>query len=279
MESRLVDSLPRPVIPRVVYVQPPLVLALCQVRFPTVHAIASSEFVAPFQRAIQNLYPISTGITQDMQIQVAVGRQQAGFLPGGPMPSLRFSDPEDNWTVVLTPESVTLETRAYGDFDDFLGRLREVLQALIHAVNPTAVTRIGLRYVNELRPGHANWAAVVRPELLGPFLVPEIAQAATQAGQVIVLQYPEGQVINVNHGFVPNGSTVQPRPGQPPPMEPFYVIDFDAYREFPRLGLPKMNPNQICGWAQEFHDAVSQMFRWSITEEFHATLEVHPDGA
>lgn len=279
MESRLQDLLPRPVNPRVVYAHPPLVLALCQVRFPTVHAIASSEFVAPFQRAIQNLYPISTGITQDMQIQVAVGRQQAGFLHGGPMPSLRFSDPEDNWTVVLAPESVTLETRAYGNFDDFLQRLREVLQALIHAVTPAAVTRIGLRYVNELRPGHANWASVVRPELLGPFRVPEIAQAATQAAQAIVLEFPEGQVINVNHGFVPSGTTVQPRPGQSPPMEPFYVLDFDAYREFPRLGLPKMDPDLICGMAQEFHDAVSQLFRWSITEEFHAALEAHPDGA
>ncbi|MGH7863185.1 MAG: TIGR04255 family protein, partial [Candidatus Dormibacteraceae bacterium] len=103
----LPELLDLPDVPVVVYENPPLALTLCQVRFPTVLAVADETVAARFQRAIQTGYPIASPAAHlELNIPLEVGRAQVqqGRL-------WQFADPSDTWKVVLAQDFVTLETR------------------------------------------------------------------------------------------------------------------------------------------------------------------------
>jgi uncharacterized protein (TIGR04255 family) len=160
----------------------------------------------------------------------------------------QFSDPDDTWTVVLAQDSLAIETRAYRHFADFLERLRTVLRALVEHVQPQLGTRLGLRYVNEIRPTSLDWRQVVRSELLGPLSVPEIVANTRQVQciQQLALRYDEYLGVNINHGLFPGGTTVRPRAGTLQTHTPFYLLDFDVFRAPPRPAGLAMDPDAIC---------------------------------
>lgn len=278
MDPKAPDQLRLPSLPRVVFERPPLVLALCQVRFATVYRVGDPAVVGQFQDALREQYPVASAPMQTMQIQVGVGDSQAGLQQAMPRTAHQFSDLQENWTVVLTSESISLETRAYADFQDFLSRMQTLLVALERTMRPAFGTRLGLRYVNEMRPGHDDWSTVVRPELLGPLMVPGIGSRTTQSIQQLGLQFPEGHQVQMGHGFLQIGAMVQPRPGSDSPSGPFYFLDFDAYQEFPRHDPLPMETDAISQRVESYHDTISDLFRWSITEQYASTLGMRGDN-
>jgi uncharacterized protein (TIGR04255 family) len=263
--------------PRKVYTHPPLTLALCQVRFATKLSVNNGASVAPFQDAIQDEYPDPAPPTQQVaEIQIA---SPGGRLehPGGPQSVLwQFSDISGEWSVVLTQDFLTLETRSYDHFDDFLRRLERILKVLTDTIRPSVGRRIGLRYINEIRPGHRNWSRVIQPELLGPLAIDLFSQNCIQSVQVMNLKAGEAR-INLQHGAFSTGTTVKPKPGLEVPEEPFYLLDFDVYEEFTAPRTLPMDPSVICKHVATYHQAISKLFLWSVTEEYTATLEERYD--
>lgn len=240
-----------PDVPRVVLKHAPLVLALCQVRFTSMLSVNDPASLAAFQRAIQSRYPIATQV-QEVELAVVIG-------PNPPQigqeqrrsPLWQFADQMDNWKIVLSPDFLSLETRNYEQFDDFLTRLHEALDALAQYIQPTVVTRLGLRYINEIRSDtlrNMDWNDVIRQDLLGPIAVLELIKNTTQvvALQQLILRYPDDAGINIHHGLVPTGTTVRLRPKEEQPIQPFYLLDFDVFREFPLPDALTMETETIC---------------------------------
>ncbi len=270
--GEMLDQLGLPKVPHVIYENPPLVLTVCQIRFGSVLGVADPKYVAPFQKAIQERYPVATGAEQAINYDINV-------TPAGPelrktsLQHWRFTDRGDDWTVVLTQDFISLETRRYYRFEDFIERLSEVLGALTKYIRPSLGTRIGLRYVNEIRPGSADWSVFIRRELLGPVVAP-FASHIKQAVQQVQLGFRDGAAgVNIHHGTFPIGTTVQPRSGGTPPPGPFYLLDFDVYKEFEAPDFLPMEPNQICYHVGEFKQVIYGLFRWSVTDEYTSTLE------
>ena len=264
-----------PDINHLVFEHPPLVTALCQVQFATVLGIEDPSFVAPFQRAIQSEYPI-TNPSASGQIEIIFGSE-----PGSPelrrglqSRQWRFVDQQDNWTVVLASNFVTLETRAYDTFVDFLNRLHRVLDAVIEHIQPNIGTRIGLRYVNEIRPVRQRLSSVIRRELLGPLSIRDLLRDATQAVQQVSLRFPNAEGIVIQHGLLPGGTSVLPRRGSEVPGGSFYLLDFDAFREFKSPETLSMDPDIIAGYVEEYHAIIYRLFRWSVTDRYISTMEV-----
>ncbi len=263
-------------MPEVIFDHPPLVLAICQVRYNTVLNVTNASFVAPFQNAIQDRYPIVTANpVQEVGIQLGTAIGEPNIIQGAPSLQWQFSDQDDNWKIVLTPDFLGFETRGYDHFDNFLARLRLALNALIQYIKPSGVIRIGLRFINEIRQANMDWHEVIYRELLGPIAVPELISKAIQltAIQQIQLKFPNEQGTNINHGLLPNGTIVLPRKGEEALNQPFYLLDFDAFREFPPKTL-LMNSDIICHHVRNFHRTISQLFYWSVTKEYLATLKV-----
>lgn len=258
--------------PHVVFKQSPLVLALCQIRYSTVAAVADDALVARFQRAIQNEYPIAER-NDNLELSVEMGFGDPEFRKERSL-RWKFTDRDENWTVVLAQNFIALETRAYDEFEDFVTRLQQILNALMQHIRPSAGLRIGLRYINEFRRDDQKWDSVIQSKILGPLTYQPFAEFATLAVQQLRLAIPEGDNITVRHGVLPAGSTVQQRIGEEVPDGPFYVLDFDMFREFSPPNILSMKTGQICDYARAYNTAIYQLFRWFVTDEFISTLEV-----
>jgi len=255
---------------RRVYVRPPLALALCQVRFATRFGL-SDPGVAPFQEAIESEYPNPNRQQQVTAIQVGGPAGQVGFQAPAPDVLWQFTDETGDWTVTLTQDFVSLETRAYADFDDFVARLRRVLQVLIQTVKPRVGRRIGLRYINEIRTAKREWASVVKADLLGVLAIDAFQESCEQAVQVVSLRAGAAR-INLQHGFFPTGTTVVPKAGTQAGTEPFYLVDVDMYQEFGPPNSLRMDASKISEYIEKYHATVSELFRWVTTDEYRASL-------
>jgi uncharacterized protein (TIGR04255 family) len=263
------DLLGLPDVPRIMLDHPPLALAICQLQFSSVFGVADPKIVAPFQRAIQDKYPVSNQF-QD------VGIPQSGT--GAELKQLRigyqFASRDDIWRIVLTQDSLAIEARMYADFDSFLERIREAVHALVEHIQPTFGTRLGLRYINEIRTENLPWSNVIRRELLGPIAVPEFIENTTQFASIqqLLLRYPNEQGITMHHGFVPGGTTVRPRQDQELQNKEFYLLDFDAFKEFPISRGLLMDVDTICQLISIYHQMIYRLFRWSVTDQFLTTF-------
>lgn len=268
-------TLDLPWLPRVTHVvfeRSPLVLALCQVRFAPILSIADPVFVAPFQREIQAQYPVAA---KHVGVEMEIKLDEAEIRPGTPYSfQWRFSDQDDNWVVILAQNFLAIETRAYENFDDFIERLRKALLVLVEYIRPSVITRLGLRYINEIRLNGLNWTSIIRHELLGALAIEALSRDVHQAMQQMVLRYPNDLAINIRHGILPLGTTVKPRPAERTADEPFYLLDFDAFREVRSPGDLPMDPDTICETTRLFNEVIYRLFRWSITEEYASTLGV-----
>src|SRR5688572_21536895 len=83
-----------------VYERPPLVLTLCQVKFPAQLRIADEKAVAPFQEALRERYPVlSKQAALEIQLSVAAAGG-AAYASGPPAHTWQFGDESDDWKVV-----------------------------------------------------------------------------------------------------------------------------------------------------------------------------------
>lgn len=266
---------------RVEFARSPLALSLCQIKYAPMLIVSNPVAVAPFQQALLDDFPIISQEQQQnltIQVQGDPAQQHTSVHSNAGSTVWRFTDTNDNWTLVLTSEFVTLETRSYNHFPEFLDRLAKVLRALIKHIHPRVCFRVGLRYINEIRTDSLDYSVVIRRELLGPLAVPQLGSFASQSVQHHVLNAPDGVTVNLQHGLLPGGSVVAPKPNVLPPSTPFYVLDIDVFREFKPNELP-MKVQPILAHVERYHDIVSLLFRWSVTEPYTDTLGRRNNGA
>lgn len=255
--------------PRVVLGSSPLTLAICRINFTEKLKATTDEVAGAFQDRIDSRYPILDTVTSlTMEFAGTFGHPASSrTLPS--QKTLQFSDPSKNWVVSLSNDSISLECRAYESFDDLIGRLHDVLIACIDTVRPTLVNRIGLRYINEIRLStQAEVFSLIEPTLLGPLTIAPFAESSTSAIQTMELKAGEWAKINLNHGLFSSGTSVQPRLNEVPTQGPFYLLDLDVYQVFEGNHSIAMNADNIASRTQEFHDTLSRIFWWSVTEEF-----------
>lgn len=274
MKQELLQELGLPSVPHVVYDHPPLALALCQIQFARVLGIA--ERVGRFQDEVAEIFPFAAS---GEQIEIELGDVPPNAVIGSPKreQQWRFSDSQNTWTVVLASSFVSLETRAYGDFQDFLRRLNDVILALTKIVKPKVLTRVGLRYINEIRinpqPTTAiEWEPYIQKDLLGSLTVPAIGQKAILTQQQVILRYANNQGVNIIHGLLTDGTTVKPLPGEVAPSGPFYLLDLDVYREFPTVRQQPLIAQKLVEYIREYNQVIYRLFRWSVTDNYIATL-------
>lgn len=197
---------------------------LAQVRFPAVLFIHEESRVAPFQAELRSRYPAFRQET-GQSVQIALG-------PGGPafqsQPAKvwRFSDVDGATSVMLAPDSITLDMKAYESRTDLLERLREVLGALNRHFAPGIAERVGLRYVSRLAgDGYKQIDRMVEPSYLGiasPVLRNHVSHSISEAA----LQIEEGHLL-MRWGVLPANGTFDPFILEPL-GEPCWVLDIDV---------------------------------------------------
>jgi uncharacterized protein (TIGR04255 family) len=247
----------------------PLVLVVCQVRFPAVFRVSSKEFVAGFQEAIRDTYPLAA---QEHELNVVLGPQGMQQTPASRQ--WRFSDRERSWTLVLSESFMALETRRYSGADGFLERLSSAVAALAEHIKPASVERLGMRYVNEIHHPDALTADAWKGRIVDHFLgvlASDLARTnkIEQSLQEISLLGKANEKLVIRQGFLPEGTTVVPMPSANADQGPFYLLDMDHFT----TAATEFAVGDVLTLADRFHDENWRMFRAAVTDELYSFFE------
>ena len=138
--------------PRTHYQNAPVHEVICQLRFPTILSINTTE-PADFQEEIRADFP------QYARRQEVAAPRVSGL--GGPNPKLEQQPPISNynflsadgrWKINLTKDFIALSTLSYPGWEEFARHLDKPLAAFIRLYQPAYFQRVGLRYMNISRP-------------------------------------------------------------------------------------------------------------------------------
>jgi len=199
--------------------------------------------------------------------------QEVLLLSGAPSPApyrrWEMVSRDKNRSVVLTSNFVVFQTSAYTVFEEFLADLAEAVDVVATEVEAVQIERVGLRYIDLVRPSdRRSWRDYVRPGLHGfessilkPHTQSQLFQsvAETDRGTLVVrlFQNREAKILPpdlVNGGLIRN---VDPAPQ---PGELLTLLDLDHY------STPNIEYERGCvereGWA--LHDGLDHVFRESL---------------
>ena len=249
----------------------PLVLTIAQVRFPTVLRVGDPDFIAPFQEALREAYPVAV---EEHEIQMMLGPQGATQMPGQKQWRLHTAD--GMLSLVLASTALTFESRSYIDADDFLDRFERALDALQQHIRPALCERVGLRYINEIRQPQGvsagGWRGLIDNSFLGP-IESELGKRFSVARTIQDISLTRGpnEFVSLKHGFIPTGTTIVPAvPGSAAPtIGPFYLLDLDHFVTRREVFQSK----GILASLEKFHAVLYDLFRLAITPELYERLE------
>lgn len=251
---------------RVLFRKAPLKLVIAQVQFPVLPRWGERGYIGAFSDAIQAEYPRRARLDQ-MSIQVT----PQGIRPDPRQELWRFTSRDHLWAVVVGETAITLEVRGYSAIDEFLNRFKRVLVAGSETLDFGECTRIGLRYVNEVRvPGAdtlGDWRRLLRPEFVG-FAGGDLLDGSVEHMlQEVRVKRPDG-TFAVRHGFL-SGTVVEPLPGESPVTGRFYLIDMDYYDTAERT----LDVEAIAGQMKQYNAVMYDFFCWTLGEALYEALE------
>lgn len=248
--------------PEVPLADPPLVRVIAQVRFPLVASVEKRGFIASFQEAVREFYPV---LRQGEGRSVVRGSQ--GVVDTRSNTLWRFSEARGAWRVTLAPDFLALETTKYSSREDFMERLRVVLEALEEHVDPRVLDRLGVRYIDRVSGEDLSaLPRLVRPEVAGILGSPLAALAQHAVSEnAFILPRNAGRVI-ARWGLLAPQSTIDP--GALDAIdEPGWILDTDAFQSF-EAGSRQLDIDSVVEQARGFAERIYSIFRWAVTDEF-----------
>lgn len=112
---------------------------ICQIRFPALLSI--DRDIASFQESISEEFPVF--IPQSNMQGVADIPVAKNYI---------FNSTDGFWSVSVSIATISLTTSRYDDWKDFSTRMKQVLDKFAECFEVKDTTRIGLRYINAIRP-------------------------------------------------------------------------------------------------------------------------------
>lgn len=225
---------------------------LGQVRFPPILRLDEREFVAPLQDALRQVYP---EFAQEDQLGFLVGPQ--GPVQTPPSRHWRLGTTDGAWSVVISPEFITLEAAApgYTEYREFRERFAVVWEAAHRLLQPTRRVQQGLRYVNHIERDipATGWREVINAELLGSFAIAVFGTELDQGICDVRVRRADG-ILAMKHGFLRAG----------PRQALGYLLDFDYFSQTLSNDL---SVEEVLRSFDAFHGVIYPLFRWCVTNE------------
>lgn len=254
-----------PTVERVLFKNPPLRLVVGQVRFPLLLRFSEGSFIAPFQEALADDYPV---VAREQQVSFQVSAK--GLQSGGET-LLRFSTRDAQWAVVLGEGALTLEVRGYSSIDEFSARFKKVLATAKEKLLLKDRSRLGLRYINEFRHDAGrtlgDWTKLLNPALLG-FSGSDLLDGSVEhMVQETQFRRPDG-VLAIRHGLL-TGGVVEPAPAQTVAAGRFYLLDMDYYD----ARQEELDVEGTTARLRDYNEVMYGFFRWTLGKQMFEYLE------
>ncbi|MGB8839548.1 MAG: TIGR04255 family protein [Aliidongia sp.] len=235
----------------------PLTYVVAQLQFEPIMQLGSQEFIAPLQEQVRSDYPK----LERQQIQIpnllVGGESQTEFL-------WRFQSVDSGWRLAISRGFLALETRIYTSRSDFMRRFKEAIAIFKATVKTAHVIRLGVRYVDHIRPpAFDQLADMIHPGMLGILntrLRPDLQYGVNE----ITCQATEGTLV-AKWGLLPANGTHDPNAIEPIPGQQSWFLDIDAFKHYAespqQLDVDAMHELGISLATRSY-----AFFRWATTE-------------
>lgn len=243
----------------------PLVRTIAQVRFQQLTKFTANEdaVAAAIATALADEYPL---IEEGREVSVTL-------TPGGMSESStstrlwRLASADGSWQISFGGTFLSIDTTAYTRRTDFAQRLTAAWDALNTQVQVPFITRLGVRYINQLadREVHLNrLPELLRPEALGVGIAEEHPGVELMSN-ICEAQYrfADGGRLMARWGLLPAGVIIDT--ASQPYSYSTWVLDTDSYQEF-TPGAKK--PDDLAEEVKALSLNAYRFFRWAVTEEF-----------
>ena len=257
----MVNPLTCPVPPEVPLTNPPLKLAIAQIRFPTNLGInqPNSPAVAAFQEYLQKDYPL-----YQMTTDTGIALNNIGVQVAASSPPRHVFKSDSGWSVSLTQDFVSLITTRYQTRDDFAKKVHRIAESIKKCVAPHHATRLGIRFLNRIEEEKAKKIdQFVNPAFLGPLATLHAETKFMIAEMVLVPSQNEAEIMVINWGYLPANQPYEFKEIPPHPA-PCWILDSDIqtgkYESF--------DPDQIAKDTKVLTERTYAFFRHVFNEKF-----------
>ncbi len=252
---------------RYAYVRSPLIETICQLRFPTILSIGSTE-PAQFQEAIRADFPRYVARQEGQPPKVVNGKLEQ--TP--PITNYNFISSDGRWKVNLTKDFIALSTLSYTRWEDFAQRLDKILALFIQIYQPAFFERIGLRYVNAFSRNRLGlegelWDDLINAPFIGVLSEPDVDETKTSKCSLDVevnLGEQRHMKLHAGPGLLGDGKK---------DPEPKFILDGDfsvVDKELPAA--------RIAGDLDVLHDYAVRLFNATVSQELRDAMGPTPIG-
>lgn len=258
-----------------IYPSCPLEMVAFELRIPHTLSLASRDAQAQVWERIKERVPITQ---PEASLQVTLGAPGMVHAQG----PLRMLDRGRTLGVVVGAESLVVESTGYRCYEEFCEFLRYVLAAMPSG-EVAGFSRIGLRYINEIRvPGVAlpgDWDGLVAPELLADTQIAAAGLIAQGARGEVEYAGADGLRVQMRHGaatgrIVNADGLLRTRTRE---LGPFFFIDLDSYWENPpECELPEFSPEAIIEKTTQLREPIHNLFETAITDHLRELFRREP---
>ena len=254
--------------PRTHYNNAPVHEVICQLRFPTILSINTTE-PADFQEMIRSDFPKYVR-RQDVQ-QPRLVKTPAGpkFEQQPPITNYNFISEDGRWRINLTQHFISLSTIRYENWETFANYLDQALAAFIQLYKPAYFERVGLRYLNlfsrqRLDEVDTPWSELIAPAYLGVMQEPDVNESNVfNSGVDLLLKLDNSCQTKIHAGPGRLKVTV---PNVPQDPETKFVFDMDLV----------MNGNTPCTLAaaglETLHAHANRIFEGALTDRVRQAM-------
>lgn len=244
--------------------RPPIVYAICQIRFPTVGTI-DEDRAGAIHGSLREEYPHR--LPQNI---VELPMVTAGTTPS---PTLRQAwflyDRRKSGGYVIESTNFAYRTSAYVDFEAFVTETMRGLQRTIEILKPALIDRVGLRFVDLIEgSGEAGLDRLLEPPLLG--YRPQIDGFKLQINQQIVAgKSAHGDILfrysRAQHTASVPADLVDPTLiglRAPQPNQESAIIDIDHFKDNADMDP---SPKAIEALVRQLQGSMSTLFKDAVT--------------
>lgn len=252
-------NLPEPMTERLV--NAPLSLVVCQVRHESVPKVSEPTTGAIMRDQLKTLYPI---LEEQLvrELTIAVTANGGSGAPSAELRGWKLRGADRASTVVVMPDSFSLETTRYEDWATFSKSVELVTRAVAMEVRPLLEQRIGIRLINRMTHPEVksarDWARWIDPAFLGPISHPRLGSAVSGSQQVFSLDVSDGVSMTVRHGVL----------SEPDSDRHTYLLDQDCFVNRGR----DFDAQQVLDVIEHLHTVALQVFQQAITQDYYAYL-------
>ena len=253
-------------LPRSQYAKNQLADVICQLRFPEILTINTTQ-PAAFQDAIRDTFPKYTKSLETPTPQITGTPGNIQLHTQSTTVNHQFSSSDGVWRVNLTSKFISLACIHYTNWESFAKRLDKPLATFIHTYKPAYFERIGLRYLNfisreKLHLQDTPFSDLITPNYLGILADEEIFEGTvTQSGVDAELSIQGGCKVKIHAG----PGLVKQHGKQESEIK--FIFDQDLFM------LGNIPVNYSAGALETLHSQAYPIFRGAITNTLHTAME------